>query len=284
MEKALKGKEVALFVKERVKAECSKLRSIGVVPTMAIVRIGDNADDITYEKSIIKSCSEVGIEVKSYILPDSINMNSFVKYIKILNEDEDIHGYMIFRPLPKQLDEVKIKYVIDHKKDIESMNPVSLSKVFEGETDGIVPCTPAAVIEIMKYYNIEMEGKNAVVLGRSMVVGRPLSMMLLKEDATVTICHSKTKNLKEITSRADILVAALGKANFITREYVKPGAVIIDVGINTDENGKLCGDVDYDDVYETAGRITPVPGGIGSVTTALLFSNIVRATRKQLGI
>ncbi len=282
MEKVLKGKEVSQFIREKVLRDSSKLRADGVIPTLAVVRAGNSADDIAYEKSIIKACSEVGIEVKSHVLEENISHDPYVSFIKEINENKNIHGYMVFRPLPKQLDEKVIKHLISPRKDIECMNPLSLSRIFEGETDVIVPCTAAAVIEMLKYYGEKLEGRNIVVIGRSLVVGRPLSMMLLKEDATVTICHSKTHNLAEVASKADILIAAAGKARFLKKEYVKPGAVVIDVGINTDENGKLCGDVDYDDVFEIAGRITPVPGGVGAVTTAILLRNLIKTAKKQL--
>jgi methylenetetrahydrofolate dehydrogenase (NADP+)/methenyltetrahydrofolate cyclohydrolase len=201
-----------------------------------------------------------------------------------VNEDKNVHGILIFRPLPGQLDEEVIKYLIDPDKDIDCMNPCNLAKVFEGDTEGLVPCTPAAVIETFKHYQIELQGANVVVIGRSLVVGKPLSMMLLKENATVTICHSKTKNMAEIAKKADIIVAAIGKAKFVTEQYVNEHSIVIDVGINDAGDGKMCGDVDYEALENIVRAITPVPGGVGSVTTSILLRRCAGCRKQTLAV
>lgn len=280
MGQVLKGKDVASILMEETKREADILIGKGINPTLAILRVGNNKDDISYEKSILKNCEKVNIEGQVIEAPENVNIEDFIDILESLNTNPSIHGILIFRPLPKHLDENRIKHLINPNKDIDCMNPLNLSKVFEGEYTGFSPCTPAAVMEIIKHFNIDIEGKKAVVIGRSIVVGKPLAMMLLKENATVTICHSKTQNLKSVAKDADVLVAAIGKAKFVTGEFVKPSAVVIDVGINVDEDGKLCGDVDFDSAEEKASFITPVPGGVGSVTTAVLLKHVIQAAKK----
>ncbi len=275
----LSGKAVAAGIKGKTKEESADLRQKGMVPTIGILRVGSRQDDIAYERGIIKNCASVDVESKVYELPLDVNMEKFTETLEEMNNDPKIHGILIFRPLPKQLDEEKIKYMINPVKDIDCMNPDNMVKIFEGSLDGFLPCTPAAVMEILKYYEVPLSGVNTVVLGRSMVVGKPLSMMLLKENATVTICHSRTKSLNEVVAGADIVVAAIGKAKFVGKDFVKPGAVVVDVGINVDESGKMCGDVNYDEVFDIAGSITPVPGGVGSVTTSILLKHVIKATK-----
>ena len=277
----LSGKEVAADIKANTKEESAALRQKGIVPTIGILRVGNRQDDIAYERGIVKNCTSVDVESKVYELPLDVNMGMFTKTLEEMNSDPKIHGILIFRPLPEQLDEERIKYMINPAKDIDCMNPDNMVKIFEGSLGGFLPCTPAAVIEILKYYKVPLSGVNTVVLGRSMVVGKPLSMMLLKENATVTICHSRTKNLNEVVAGADIVVAAIGKAKFVGKDFVKPGAVVIDVGINVDENGKMCGDVNYDEVFDKAGSITPVPGGVGSVTTSILLKHVLKIAKNQ---
>ena len=279
MGQVLDCKEAAKIFLDNIKKDSSELKDKGINPTLGIVRVGKREDDIAYEKGILKNCEKVDILGKVHECPEDINMESFIKLIEELNEDPSIHGILIFRPLPKHLDENIIKHIINPNKDVDSMNPLNLAKVFEGDLTGYSPCTPAAVMEIIKYFNINIKGKTVAVLGRSMVVGKPLAMMLLKEDATVMICHSKTENLKETAASADIVAAAIGKAKFIGAEYIKQGAIVIDVGINVDENGKLCGDVDFEAVKDKASLITPVPGGVGSVTTAVLLKNVIKGAK-----
>lgn len=280
MGEVLNCKDVAEVLFEEIKEESDILIDRGINPTLAIVRVGKREDDMSYERGILKNCQKVNIKGEVYESPENVTIEDFIKVLESLNRNPSIHGILIFRPLPKHLDENRIKHLINPNKDIDCMNPINVARVFEGEYVGFSPCTPAAVMEIIKRFKINIEGKKTVVIGRSMVVGKPLSMMLLKENATVTICHSKTEDLKSISSDADILVAAIGKAKFVRGEFVKPGAVVIDVGINMDEEGKLCGDVDFESVVGKASFITPVPGGVGSVTTALLLKHVIIAAKK----
>ena len=282
MGQVLDCREAAKIFLDNIKKASSELKGKGINPTLGIVRVGKREDDIAYEKGILKNCEKVDIIGKVHECSEDINMDSFIKLIEELNADPLIHGILIFRPLPKHLDENIIKHIINPNKDVDSMNPLNLAKVFEGDLSGYSPCTSAAVIEIIKHFNIYIKGKKVAVLGRSMVVGKPLAMMLLKEDATVMICHSKTENLKETVASADIVAAAIGKAKFIGSDYIKQGAVVIDVGINVDENGKLCGDVDFEAVKDKASLITPVPGGVGSVTTAVLLKSVIKGAKMML--
>lgn len=275
----IKGKPVADAITGEVKKEASDLRQSGIVPKLKIVRVGEREDDLAYERSAVKRMTACDIECEVLALPADINQVDFIEQLKNVNNDNSVHGILMFRPLPNQLNENDVKYVISAEKDIDCLNPVNVAKVFEGDETGFSPCTPSAALEILKYYNVELKGKEAVVVGRSMVVGKPAAMLLTKENVTVTICHSKTKDLQEVTKRADILVAAIGKSNMITSEYVKEGATVIDVGINVDEEGKLTGDVNTSDCIEKAAMITPVPAGVGSVTTAVLAKHIVKACK-----
>lgn len=280
MANVLDGRCVAREIKKKIKEDSSVLRGRGIIPTLGIVRVGKRPDDLAYEKGIIKSCKAVDIESRVFETEEDISMEEFVKLLKNINEDNSIHGILIFRPLPKHIDEDIIKQIISPDKDIDCMNPINLEKVFEGDLNGFVPCTPKAVIEILKYYNIPLLGANVSIINRSMVVGRPLSMMLLGEGSTVTICHSKTKNLHEITSKADVVVAAVGRAKMFDLKYFSTKNVVIDVGINDAGNGKICGDVNYEEVSENVKAITPVPGGVGSVTTSILLSHVIKACYK----
>jgi len=279
MGQVLDCREAAKIFLNNIKEESGKLMQDGINPTLDIVRVGQREDDIAYERGILKNCEKVDITGEVHECDENIDMESFTKLIQELNVNPHVHGILIFRPLPKHLDENVIKHIVDPNKDVDSMNPLNLARVFEGDLTGYMPCTPAAVMEIIKHFNIDVKGKKVAVMGRSMVVGKPLAMMMLKEDATVTICHSKTENLKEVVSSADIVAAAIGKAKFINSDYIKKDAVVIDVGINVDDNGKLCGDVDFEDVKDKASLITPVPGGVGSVTTAVLLKNVIKGAK-----
>lgn len=279
MDKLLSGKEVSLNLMNKLKKRILKLKCEGVVPAAAFIRVGSNRDDIAYQNSILRTCNNVGVTTVLHELEEAVTTDALIDLIKSLNEKNDINGIMIFRPLPDAIDEELVNSVISPEKDVEGMNPINLAKVFAGNYEGFAPCTATAVMEILKYYEISLKGKHAVILGRSMVVGKPLSMMLLKEDETVTLCHSKTENIVEMARTADVLVAAMGRPNAVGAEYIKPGAIVIDVGINVDQNGKICGDVNFDEVEKIASMITPVPGGVGSVTTAILIKNIVKAAK-----
>jgi len=280
----IKGKPVADALKESIKTQVDELKLKGISPKLTIVRVGADPSDLAYERGALKTMGQVGIEVEVKELPVDISQDDFISSLKEINADSNTHGILVFRPLPSQLDENVIKYVIAADKDIDCFSPTNVAKIMEGDETGFAPCTPMAVMEILNHYGVELKGKNAVVIGRSMVVGKPVAMLLLKQNATVTICHSKTVNLKEVASGADVLVACVGRAKMVTSEYIKDGAVVIDVGINVDEQGKMCGDVDIDDCLDKCSMITPVPGGVGSVTTSILAKHVVKACKIQKGL
>lgn len=284
MAKILSGKEVAAALKDKLTEEVKKLKEQGKALGLCIVMAGDRPDSASYIKGAVKRCTDVGIDCQVEKLPEGISQDAFLKVLDRLNKDSKINGIIIMRPLPSQISEDVVKYKIAPEKDVDCFSPMNVSKVMSGDSDGFAPCTPAAVIEILDYYGIGLEGKRAVLIGRSMVVGRPLAMMLLKRNATVTICHTRTKNLPQETRRAEILIAAAGKARMVTKDMVSEGAVVIDVGINFDESGKMCGDVDFDSVSPIAGQITPVPGGVGSVTSTVLAKHVIEAFKLQQGL
>lgn len=279
MANILKGKEVVKKVKESMKRDVKDLNNRGITPTLAIIRLGENPDDIAYERSILRNCEGVGIEGKVYEKDVNISTEDLISLIEELNVDNNIHGILIFRPLPKHIDEDIIARTISPLKDVDCMNPLNLEKIFEGNMEGFAPCTPKAAVMIMDHYSIPLEGAHVVIINRSMVVGRPLSMMLLGKNSTVTICHSKTKDLKSFTNSADVVVTALGRPNYVTDEYFNEKSVVIDVGISFDENGKMAGDVDFDNVFSKVKAITPVPGGVGSLTTSILLSHVILAAK-----
>ena len=277
----LKGAEVSAKIKDQVQEIVEKLD--GHVPTAAIVRVGERPDDLSYEKGVIKKIASFGMEAKTYVFPEDISEEEFLEEFRKINADESVDGILLFMPLPKHMNGKLFESAIDPVKDLDGISPVNRAKVFAGEADGFAPCTAEAVIEVLKAFEILMAGKRAVVVGRSMVVGRPLSMLFLKENATVTVCHTKTVDLKAVCKEAEILVAAAGKAGMLDKEYVADGAVVIDVGINVDENGKLCGDVKWDGLEEAASAATPVPGGVGAVTTAVLCKHLAQAAVRKYG-
>ncbi|WP_072724970.1 bifunctional 5,10-methylenetetrahydrofolate dehydrogenase/5,10-methenyltetrahydrofolate cyclohydrolase [Tepidibacter thalassicus] len=281
MGQIIKGKPVADKIKEELIKEVEELKARGINPKLTIVRVGARGDDLAYERGALKRCDSIGILTEVKELPEDITQEEYISEIKKINEDPATHGILCFRPLPKQLDEEVIKYVIAPEKDIDCFSPVNAAKVMEGDKSGFSPCTPTAVVEILKHYGVDLTGKKVVVLGRSMVVGKPAAMLLLNENATVTICHSKTKDLDLVTREADVLVAAVGRAKMVKENFIKDGAVVIDVGINVDENGNLCGDVDTDVVKDKVSMITPVPGGVGSVTTSILAKHVIKACKMQ---
>lgn len=277
----IKGKPVADQISETLIKEVNELVKEGINPKLAIVRVGAKGNDLAYERGALKRCQTIGIETEVIELSEDITQEEYEKALRNLNENKDIHGILCFRPLPKQLNEEEIKYVISPEKDVDCFSPINSAKIMEGDTSGFPPCTPTAVVEILKHYNVELQGANVAVLGRSMVVGKPTAMLLLNENATVTICHSRTKNLEKVTSEADILIAAVGRAKMIKENFIKKGAVVIDVGINVDEDGNLCGDVDTSAVFDKASMITPVPAGVGSVTSSILAKHVVKACKAQ---
>lgn len=277
----LKGKPVADNISERLIKEVDVLKEKGISPKLTIIRVGARGDDLAYERGALNRCAKVGVLTEVKELPGDISQEDFVEELRKTNKDKDVHGILVFRPLPKQLKEEVIKYEIAPEKDIDCFSPINAAKLLEGDETGFPPCTPMAVIEILKHYQVPMEGKKAVILGRSMVVGKPAALLLLKENATVTICHSRTQELSKVTADGDILVAAIGKDRFVKEDFVKEGAVVIDVGINVDEEGNLHGDVDFDGCMEKSSMITPVPGGVGSVTTSILAKHVIKACKLQ---
>lgn len=277
----IKGKPVADQISESLMQEVNELVKEGINPKLAILRVGARGDDLAYERGALKRSESVGIQTQVVELPEDVTQEEYVKTLKGLNEDSNVHGILCFRPLPKQLNEETIKYIIAPEKDVDSFSPINSAKVMEGDTTGFPPCTPTAVVEILKHYGVELNGAKVAVLGRSMVVGKPAAMLLLNENATVTICHSRTKDLAKVTSEADVLVAAVGRARMVKEDFVKEGAVVVDVGINVDAEGKLCGDVDTDAVIDKVSMITPVPAGVGSVTTSILAKHVIKACKLQ---
>lgn len=275
--KLLKGNEVSKVVKEEIVNNIKELEKIGKFPKLGIVRVGNDPSDMSYERSIIKNCDSLGIKTKIVELDLEIDTDGLIEAIEELNNDNIISGILVFRPLPKHIDEERIRIAVDPTKDVDCMHPLNLEKIFEGDISGFAPCTPRGAMEILLHNNISLEGKNVVVINRSMVVGKPLAMMLLEKNATVTICHSRTKNLDEITKNADIVMTALGKAKFLDDKYFNENSIIIDIGVSLDNDGKISGDVDMDRVNDKVQMITPVPGGVGSVTTSILLKQVVDA-------
>ncbi|HEY5485622.1 MAG TPA: bifunctional 5,10-methylenetetrahydrofolate dehydrogenase/5,10-methenyltetrahydrofolate cyclohydrolase [Candidatus Cryosericum sp.] len=280
----MKGSEVAAAMKEELLREVKKLAQKGIVPQLGIVRVGARPDDLAYERGAIKKMGGVGIRCKVIELSESIGQADFEQEFSAVDNNPDIHGILLFRPLPRQLDEQSVRNMINPKKDIDCMSPVNIAKVFSGDESGFAPCTAEAVMEVLAHYAIDVRGKRVTVVGRSMVVGKPLSMLLLKKNATVTICHTKTTDLEETCRNAEILIAAAGKAAMITADFVSEGSVVVDVGINVGSDGKLCGDVDFEAVAPKTASITPVPGGVGAVTSSVLAEHVVRAANSLNGL
>lgn len=274
----LRGKKVSDGIKEYVSKE---LETLSFVPKLAIVRVGENPDDMSYERGATKKLKSFGLDVASYVFPQDISDEAFKKAFKDINEDDEVTGILLLRPLPRTINEKDIENMIDPKKDLDGISPINIAKVFAGDTTGFSPCTAEAVIEVLKAYDIELTGKRVTVVGRSMVVGKPVSMLLLKENATVTMTHTRTVDLKKTCSDAEIVIAAAGRAKMLNSDYCGQDAVMIDVGINVDENGKLCGDVDYATLDSKASAATPVPGGVGTVTTAVLAKHLIQAAKMR---
>ena len=277
----IKGKPVADKISEELIKEVDLLIKEGINPKLTIVRVGARSDDLSYERGALKRCQNIGITTEVLELAEDITQEEYIDVLKRVNDDKNVNGILCFRPLPKHSNEEVIKYVIAPEKDVDCFSPINSAKVMEGDKSGFPPCTPTAVVEILKHYNVDLKGSKVTVLGRSMVVGKPVSMLLLSEHATVTICHSKTKNLSGVAAEADVLIAAIGRAKMVDESFVKDGAVVIDVGINVDEEGNLCGDVDTNAVLDKVSMITPVPAGVGSVTTSILAKHVVKACKLQ---
>lgn len=281
MAKQLLGKEVTAALNERIKADVATLNAKGVKPTLGIIRVGERPDDLSYERGATKRCETLGVEYKKYLLPADVSQEELLKVIDEVNNDDNIHGVLMFRPLPKHINQTVVENALAAEKDVDCQTDASLGGVFTGKKVGFPPCTPQACMEILDHYGIDCTGKKAVVIGRSLVVGKPAAMMLIKKNATVTVCHTRTKDMPSVTREAEILIVAAGRAGVVGAEYVAPGQTVIDVGINVNDEGKLCGDVDYAAVEPIVDAITPVPGGVGSVTTSVLVGHVVEAAMRK---
>ena len=277
MAEILKGAPAAAALTERLIARASALREKGVVPTLAILRVGEREDDISYETGAMKRCAKVGIEVRQFLLPADCTCEQLLDAVREINADERIHGCLMFRPLADKAMEAAACALLDPGKDVDGMTTGSLAAVFAGKGAGFAPCTAQAVMVLLDHYGVELTGKRAVVIGRSLVIGRPVAMLLQQKNATVTMCHTKTADLPGECRRADVLVVAAGKAGVVGAEHVSPGQTVIDVGIHVGADGRLCGDVRFDEAEPIVSAITPVPGGVGSVTTAVLASHVIEA-------
>lgn len=277
-----KGAPVAQALTERLIVKADQLKRQGIVPTLAIVRVGERPEDLSYERGALKRCEKVGIRVKQFTLPKEAGHGDLMEVIQQINADREIHGCLLFRPLPAHIDEESICAALDPAKDVDGITAGSLASVFTGSGAGYPPCTAQACMEILKHYGCDLTGKRAVVVGRSLVVGRPLSMLLLRKNATVTVCHTRTADLPAECRRAEVLIAAAGVANMIGRDHLAPGQMVLDVGINVDQDGNLVGDVDFAAADEIAGAVTPVPGGVGAVTTSVLAAHVLQAA-EQIG-
>ena len=286
MAERLAGKAVADAMKEELSQKVAAIKEKGITPKLGIIRVGARPDDLYYEGGAKKTCDSVGMAYQVFEYPADIDQAAFEEAVIAVGANKEINGILMFAPLPKQLDEKKIRNLIPVEKDVDCMTIGSAAKVYTDDPTGFPPCTPTACMDILKFYNIPLKGKKAVVLGRSQVVGKPVAMLLLREHATVTICHSRTDDLPAVCADADVLIAAVGRAKMVKANYVKPGQVVIDVGINEDPDspGKYCGDVDYAEVEPIVGKITPVPGGVGSVTTVVLCKQTIQACEMQNGL
>ena len=281
MAKQLLGKEVTAALNEKIKANVAELEAKGVKPTLGIIRVGEREDDLSYERGATKRCETLGVAYEKYLLPADVTQEELMATIDKVNKDDSIHGVLIFRPLPKHLDQAVIENALAAEKDVDCMTDLSMSGVFTGKKIGFPPCTPQACMEILDHYGIDCTGKKAVVIGRSLVVGKPAAMMLIKKNATVTVCHTRTVDMPSVVKEADIVVVAAGKAGVIDGSYLREGQIVIDVGINVNEEGKLCGDVNFEEAEKIVEAITPVPRGVGGVTTSILLEHVVDAAIAQ---
>ncbi len=276
MAKLIDGKLISKQIKDELKVEAAKLKEAGIEVTLAVIQVGNDPASTVYVGNKKKACDYIGIRSLAYELPESTTQEELLKLVEELNDRDDVDGILVQLPLPSHIDEDTVIKTISPKKDVDGFHPQSVGALSIGQK-GFVSCTPAGIIELLKRSDVDIEGKECVIIGRSNIVGKPMALLMLRENATVTICHSRTKNLKEVAKRADILIVAIGKPEFVTSEYVKEGAVVIDVGIHRRDNGKLCGDVLFSDVEPIASAITPVPGGVGPMTIAMLMHNCIDA-------
>lgn len=274
------GKKLAKKIRENLKIECDELKEQGINPKLAVIMVGNNPASKVYVKNKSKACDQIGIEYEEHLLEETITQQELNDLIKKLNNTKEVNGILLQSPLPKHLDINEAFKAISYRKDVDGFTPTSVGKLVMGG-DTFISCTPYGVMKMFEEYNIDLTGKDVVIIGRSNIVGKPLAQCCLAKNATVTICHSRTKDLKRHTQRADIVIAAIGKANFVTKDMIKEGAVVIDVGINRNEEGKIVGDVDFEKVEKVASYITPVPGGVGPMTIAMLMNNVIKASKEQ---
>lgn len=274
----LKGADVIAAMKQRMQKELEKQSR---TPKLAIIRVGERPDDMSYERGAKKRMQGIGIICESHVFPADISNEAFLKEFEIINTDSGVDGILVLRPLPAHLDEKRIEQMIDPAKDVDGISPINMAKVFAGDDSGFAPCTAQAVVEMLDFAGIELSGKRVAIIGRSLVVGKPLAMLLMKKNATVTVCHTKTVDMPTICREAEIVIAAAGRAKMIDQTYIGKDAIVIDVGINMDENNKLCGDVDLDSIQALASMATPVPGGVGTVTTSVLAQHVVQAAMQN---
>lgn len=284
MAELLKGAPVAAAITQELEDRAKKLIEAGTVPRLAIVRVGENESDLAYERAAVKRCAKIGIEPVMFLLPETINTEELLQTVACINKDDSVHGCLMFRPLPRHIDEHLVCEALNPAKDVDAMTEKSLMHVFTGKGEGFAPCTAQSCIEILDYYGYELTGKNVTVIGRSLVIGKPVSMMLQSRNATVTMCHTKTKDTAQISSRAEILVVAAGRSGIVNASFTNPNQVIIDVGINVDNEGNMTGDVAFAEVEPKCAAITPVPGGVGSVTTAVLCKHVIEAAERVMKV
>ena len=280
MEVIIDGKSLAKEIRENLKKEAEKLRDKGIIPHLAVIMVGDNDASKVYVRNKSRACEEIGIEFKEYLLPNTTKQSELIELIKKLNEDKKVNGILLQSPIPKPLNIQKAFNTISPEKDVDGFNPYNVGNLCIGQ-DGFIPCTPLGIMKMFEKYNIEIDGKKVAIIGRSNIVGKPMAQCMLAKNATVTICHSRTRELKKEVKDADIIISASGKRNIVTSDMVKDEVVIIDVGMNRNDEGKLCGDVDFEKIKEKASYITPVPGGVGPMTIAMLMENVIKATKKQ---
>lgn len=282
MSKKLLGKDIETKIKKEAEKKLNILKKNNINPKLAIIGMGTNPDDLSYKRSLQRYGENLGIEVKDVSLSENIKTNELIEEIKTLNNNEDISGILVLRPFPDQINESEVALSIDPHKDVDCMHPMNLAKVFSGYSSTFKPCTAEAALRVLKHNGIKIEGKNIAIVNRTVVIGKALAMMLLKEDGTVIICHSKTKDLKSITRKADIVVTAIGNPNMLDKEYFKDDAIVIDAGISFTKDGKISGDVDFEDVYDKVKKITPVPGGVGRITTSILYEQMLDSDLKRI--
>ena len=280
MAEILKGAPVVAALNEEMAREVESLKSIGIVPTLAIVRVGEREDDIAYERGAMKRCEKVGVEVKQVLLPGDCSEDALISTLQDLNNNSKVHGVLLFRPLPKYMDDDRVRNTLSPEKDIDGITDLSLAGVFVGTNTGYAPCTAQACMEIIDYYGIDPNGKKAVVVGRSLVVGKPAAMMLIGKNATVTVCHTRTVDMPAVCREGEILIVSAGRPKIMDKSYLAPGQTVIDVGIHVLVDGSMCGDVDFDAAEGIVGAVTPVPGGVGTVTTSVLVKHVVQAAKK----